>query len=201
MVCHVPTRKIANVSVRSQRSECKSLKRWIPQGSKLGLKVFIFRINQLSTVVGTPSDGQNVDADQENTVIFMDDTTLSGVIDISNHSSGSPVRKQKTMIPPHCIEDQHEWSIDEVVYVIGALSGWRSKMRSIYTRNISYKESSQLQTFILVESKNDLNAFYCSVIYHCTKTFFTFFFILMMCTQISLVAELVRCKDAVKQSS
>ena len=72
---------------RNQKSECKSIKGGIPQGSKLGLLAFIIKINQLANVVETPNDDQNGRSDQKDIVIFMDDTTLSEVIDVTNHFS------------------------------------------------------------------------------------------------------------------
>ena len=59
---------------RNQKSECKSLKGGIPQGSALGPLAFIVKINQLANVVKTPSDDQNAGSNQEDIVIFMDDT-------------------------------------------------------------------------------------------------------------------------------
>ena len=74
----------------NQKSECKSLKGGIPQGSKLGPLAFI-KINQLlkANVVETPNDDQNGRSDQKDIVIFMDDTTLSEVIDVTEHVSGN----------------------------------------------------------------------------------------------------------------
>ena len=76
---------------QNQQSELKSVRGGIPQGSKLGPMAFIIKINQLPTVVGTHNDGQDRSSDDEDMVIFMDGTTRSEVIDVSNHSSGSLV--------------------------------------------------------------------------------------------------------------
>ena len=48
---------------------------------------FNIKIIQLADVVRTPSDDQNGGSDQEDIVIFIDDTTLSEVIDVTNHVS------------------------------------------------------------------------------------------------------------------
>lgn len=76
---------------QNQQSELKRVRRGILQRSKLGPMAFIIKINHLHMVVGTDNVGQNISSDEEDTVIFMDDTTLPEVIDVSNHSSGSPV--------------------------------------------------------------------------------------------------------------
>lgn len=52
----------------------------IPQGSKLGSIAFIIKINQLPRVVGSHSDRRKVGSDKINTVMFMDNTTASEVI-------------------------------------------------------------------------------------------------------------------------
>ena len=56
---------------RNQRSECKSIKGGIPQGSKLGPLAFIIKINQSTNFVETPNDDQNGRSDQKDIVIFM----------------------------------------------------------------------------------------------------------------------------------
>ena len=83
---------------RNQRSECKSIKGGIPQGSKLGPLAFIIKINQLANVVETPNDDQNGRSDQKNIVIFMDDTTLSEVIDVTNHVSGNCIGNSQSTV-------------------------------------------------------------------------------------------------------
>jgi hypothetical protein len=44
---------------RNHKSERKSIKGGIAQGSKLGPLAFIIKINQLANVVETPNDDQN----------------------------------------------------------------------------------------------------------------------------------------------
>ena len=83
---------------RNQRSECKSIKGGIPQGSKLGPLAFIIKINQLANVVETPNDDQNGRSDQKDIVIFMDDTTLSEVIDVTNHVSGNCIGNSQNTV-------------------------------------------------------------------------------------------------------
>ena len=83
---------------RNQKSECKSIKGGIPQGSKLGPLAFIIKIKQLANVVETPNDDQNGCSDQKDIVIFMDDTTLSEVIDVTNHVSGNCIGNSQSTV-------------------------------------------------------------------------------------------------------
>ena len=73
-------------------------KRRDPQGSKLGPLAFIIKINQLANVVETPNDDQNGRSDQKYIVIFMDDTTLSEVIDVTNHVSGNCIGSSQSTV-------------------------------------------------------------------------------------------------------
>ena len=57
----------------------------------MGPLAIIIKINQLANVVKTPSDDQNAGSNQEDIVIFMDDTTLSEVIDVTNHVPGNSI--------------------------------------------------------------------------------------------------------------
>jgi hypothetical protein len=82
----------------NHKSECKSIKGGIPQGSKLGPLAFIIKINQLANVVETPNDDQNGRSDQDDIVIFMDDNTLSEVIDVTNHVSGNCIGNSQNNI-------------------------------------------------------------------------------------------------------
>jgi hypothetical protein len=83
---------------RNHKSECKSIRGGIPQGSKLGPLAFIIKINQLANVVETPNDDQNGGSDQDDIVIFMDDTTLSEVIDVTDHVSGNCIGNSQNNI-------------------------------------------------------------------------------------------------------
>ena len=83
---------------KNQKSVCKSIKGGIPQGSELGPLAFIIKINQLANVVETPNDDQNGRSGQKDIVIFMDDTTLSEVIDVTNHVSGNCVGNSQSSV-------------------------------------------------------------------------------------------------------
>jgi hypothetical protein len=83
---------------RNHKSECKSIRGGIPQGSKLGPLAFIIKINQLANVVETPNDDRNGGSDQDDIVIFMDDTTLSEVIDVTDHVSGNCIGNSQNNI-------------------------------------------------------------------------------------------------------
>ena len=83
---------------RNQKSECKTIKGGILQGSILGPLAFIIKINQLSNVVKTPSDDQNTGSNQEEIGIFMDDTKLSQVIDVTNHVSGNFIGNSQSTV-------------------------------------------------------------------------------------------------------
>ena len=58
----------------------------MPQGSKIGPLAFIVHINDLPSVV------QSSDDDNSDTVsMFMDDTTMSEVLNVSDHISGESI--------------------------------------------------------------------------------------------------------------
>ena len=60
------------------------------KGSKLGPIAFTLKINQLPQITSSHEREQTCEAsDDEDTVMFIDDTSLSKVIDTSRHSSGS----------------------------------------------------------------------------------------------------------------
>ena len=67
-------------------SEPAYIKGGVPQGSKIGPLAFIVHINDLLSVV------QSSDDDNSDTVsMFMDDTTMSEVLNVSDHISGESI--------------------------------------------------------------------------------------------------------------
>ena len=85
---------------RGAKSERMITHGGIPQGSKLGPIAFIIKINDLPPATNfDPNDEQNLSngCDGE-TVLFMDDTTLSEVCDVSNHISGTCLGNSETNV-------------------------------------------------------------------------------------------------------
>ena len=85
---------------RGAKSERMITHGGIPQGSKLGLIAFIIKVNDLPAATNwDPNDEQNLSngCDGE-TVLFMDDTTLSEVCDVSNHISGTCLGNSETNV-------------------------------------------------------------------------------------------------------
>ena len=77
---------------QGDQSDLKRIKGGVPQGSKLGPIAFIIKINQLPVVTALNEQERSSDAaEDQDTVLFMDDTTLSEVINVSKHSTGSPI--------------------------------------------------------------------------------------------------------------
>ena len=62
-----------------------------PQGSKPGPIAFIIKINQLPLVTHNVSEDACDAIEEEDTTMFMDDTTLSEVINISNHLTNNQI--------------------------------------------------------------------------------------------------------------
>ena len=68
----------------------------VPQDSKTGPVVFIVQINDLSLVLKQPEvtyseDMTKCDNDDDDVTIFMDDATISEIIDIKNHIAGEAI--------------------------------------------------------------------------------------------------------------
>jgi hypothetical protein len=82
----------------------------VPQGSKLGPIAFIITINQLPSVTDLESaetTNQNY-TDEGETTIFMDDTTLSEVIEVSDHTSGTSIGKTQENVNNVVLFAKHE---------------------------------------------------------------------------------------------
>ena len=77
---------------QDEQSDIMKTKGGVPQGSKLGPLAFIIKINKLPFVI---SYNVNVNGDEaveeENISMFMDDTTLFEVLNISNHLTGRSI--------------------------------------------------------------------------------------------------------------
>ncbi len=61
------------------------IKGGVPQGSKIGPLAFIVHINDLPSVV------QSSDDNSDTVSMFMDDTTMSEVLNVSDHISGESI--------------------------------------------------------------------------------------------------------------
>ena len=69
----------------------------VPQGGKIGPTAFIIKINNLpsvlreemSQIMATNSEACAVD--ENDVIMFMDDSTLYEVLDVSTHTSGLPI--------------------------------------------------------------------------------------------------------------
>ena len=72
----------------------------IPQGSKIGPLAFVIKINSLEQVC--------LENDSNMVVIYMDDTTLSEILDVSQHSSGDQIGNMQEQL-----NSVTEWSKDQ----------------------------------------------------------------------------------------
>ena len=57
------------------------------QGSKLGPIIFVTKINMLPNVIEQVAQGVNDDVVDEDTILFMHDTTSWEALDVHNHGS------------------------------------------------------------------------------------------------------------------
>ena len=72
-------------SFHGEQSDCKRIKGGVPQGSMLSPIAFIIKINQLPTsIIPNNQDQISNTVENQDVAMFMDDTTLSEVIDVSN---------------------------------------------------------------------------------------------------------------------
>ena len=69
--------------IRKLESNLEDVNGGIPQGSKIGPLAFIIKINGLDQVC--------LQNDNNMVVIYMDDSTLSEILDMSSHTSGQPI--------------------------------------------------------------------------------------------------------------
>ena len=74
----------------------------IPEGSKIGPLAFVIKINSLEQVC--------LENDSNMVVIYMDDTTLSEILDVSQHSSGDQIGN---IIMQEQLNSVTEWSKDQ----------------------------------------------------------------------------------------
>jgi hypothetical protein len=74
---------------RNEFSQEARVKGGVPQGSKIGPIAFTIHINDLPLIISP------INPEDEDISLFMDDTTLSEVIDITQHVSNCPIRNSQ----------------------------------------------------------------------------------------------------------
>jgi hypothetical protein len=77
--------KLGNVT-----SNLEDVNGGIPQGSKIGPLTFVIKINSLEQAC--------LENDSNMVVIYMDDTTLSEILDVSQHSSGDQISNMQEQL-------------------------------------------------------------------------------------------------------
>ncbi|XP_028416451.1 uncharacterized protein LOC114540530 [Dendronephthya gigantea] len=75
----------SQITFQGERSSLKRINGGVPQGTKLGPISFILKINDL------PMKSKPITSEEQDVTMFMDDTTSYEVIDVSSHTSGSPI--------------------------------------------------------------------------------------------------------------
>ena len=97
MVCDVSKKRSHFTTVGKDESEYQYVNGGVPQGSKVGPIAFIIKINQLPSVIrdemnlflASSNEGHVVIEDE--TIMFMDDTTMFEVLDVTGHISGTEI--------------------------------------------------------------------------------------------------------------
>ena len=86
MVCVVFERTITQSG--KQASDFVNVTGVVPQSSKLGPIAFVIKINMLPSVIEqVVAQGVNDDVVDENTILFMHDTTSWKALDVHNHGN------------------------------------------------------------------------------------------------------------------
>ncbi len=77
---------------KGKQSDLQKIRGGVPQGNKLCPIAFILKINHLPQVT-IPNEQKQIcePSEDQDTAMFVDDTTLSEVVNITQHSSGSPI--------------------------------------------------------------------------------------------------------------
>ena len=90
----VSWQKLKNLSPRShftqfgkEASDFVNVTAGVLQGSKLGPIAFVIKINMLPSVIEQVARGVNDDVVDEDTILFMHDTTSWEVLDVHNHGN------------------------------------------------------------------------------------------------------------------
>ena len=79
-------------SFQGEKSDVQKIKGGVPQGSKLGPLAFILKINNLPQItIPNEREWQCDASEDQDTVMFVDDTTLSEIINMTQHVSGSSI--------------------------------------------------------------------------------------------------------------
>ena len=74
------------VNIEGKLSDFRNINAGVPQGSQIGPFSFIAKINRLPDVAVTDNS-----TNAEQVSMFIDDTTLSEVLNVTNHTSDQPI--------------------------------------------------------------------------------------------------------------
>ena len=120
--------KLKNISPRShftqfgkEASDFVNVTEGVLQGSKLGPIAFMIKINMLPSVIEQVSRGVNHDVVDEDTILFMHDTTSWEVLDVHNHGNISKKIDRVKTLPVAApglgiwgaFEGQHAFSVGQ----------------------------------------------------------------------------------------